>query len=89
MDINEQEIKTLFDKWIKDYATQNQYGVSKIPVHSHTGTDSPQINKKDITGFDTYVADGQYTVGAKLTVGGDPGKITTKGGLITAIQQAS
>lgn len=35
------------------------------------------------------VADGTYTVGAKLTGGGVNGTITTKGGIITAITEAS
>lgn len=35
------------------------------------------------------VADNTYTVGAKLTGGGVNGTITTKGGIITAIQQAT
>ena len=35
------------------------------------------------------VADGTYTVGLKLTGGGVNGTITTKGGIITAIQQAT
>jgi hypothetical protein len=35
------------------------------------------------------IADGTYTVGSKLTAGGVNGTITTKGGIITAIQQAT
>jgi hypothetical protein len=35
------------------------------------------------------VADGTYTVGAKLTGGGVNGTITTKGGIITAVQEAT
>jgi len=35
------------------------------------------------------VADGTYTVGAALTPGGNTGQITTKGGIITAVQQAT
>lgn len=37
----------------------------------------------------TPVADGTYTVGARLTPGGTDGTITTSGGLITAITQAT
>ena len=35
------------------------------------------------------VADGTYTVGAALTGGGDEGTITIKGGIITAVQEAT
>jgi len=35
------------------------------------------------------VADGTYTVGARLTPGGTDGTITTKSGIITAITQAT
>jgi hypothetical protein len=35
------------------------------------------------------IADGTYTVGYRLTAGGVDGTITTKGGIITAIQQAT
>lgn len=37
----------------------------------------------------TPVADGTYTVGARLTPGGTDGTITTSGGLITAITEAT
>lgn len=37
----------------------------------------------------TPVADGTYTVGARLTPGGTDGTITTVGGLITAITEAT
>lgn len=39
MDFQEQ-----FEKAIASYATKNQYGVSKIPYHTHNGTDSPPVD---------------------------------------------
>jgi len=39
-----EDFKSQFDKAINDYATKNQYGVSKIPYHMHNGTDSPPID---------------------------------------------
>lgn len=50
MDQNEKQFKDNFDKYIEKYSNRNQYSVSKIPVHAHTGTDSPRINLKDIIG---------------------------------------
>lgn len=38
---------------------------------------------------DSPVADGTYTVGSRLTPTGNDGTITIKGGIITAVQQAT
>lgn len=38
------DFKSQFDKAINDYATKNQYGVSKIPFHVHNGTDAPLVD---------------------------------------------
>lgn len=47
------QFETLFNKHISTYAMQNQYGVSSIPFHVHTGVDSPQIDPINLLGFPT------------------------------------
>lgn len=37
------DFQTKFDTAIADYATKNQYNISKIPYHVHNGTDSPLV----------------------------------------------
>lgn len=40
MEITEQRIKELFDEFIANYASKNQYTVSKVPAHTHNGSDA-------------------------------------------------
>ena len=37
------DIIKIFNEQIQNYATLNQYGVSKIPNHVHNGVDSPLV----------------------------------------------
>lgn len=48
--------QTQFNKAIDDYATQNQFGVSKIPVHVHNNVDSPNLPIESISNSSLYVA---------------------------------
>ena len=48
--MEEQDFQTQFDAAIDKYATDNQYGLSKIPFHIHNGTDSPQVNVSNLAG---------------------------------------
>lgn len=64
-----------FNKAINKYAKGNQFGVSMIPAHQHTGTDSLQINYNDLVNKADYqivriVASGTNTAIANV-VGGD------------------
>ena len=47
----DKEFQNLFDKAITQYAIRNQYDISPIPDHKHTGVDSPKINPADLMGF--------------------------------------
>lgn len=73
------EIKKMITDYIDNYATENQYGVSKIPYHTHNGTDSPLINAQAVPGNIT-ISDGSTTIsgvdeiifaGATVTDDGD------------------
>ncbi len=43
-----------FDKAINEYARQNQLRPSMIPVHTHNGTDSPQVAFPSIANSQNY-----------------------------------
>lgn len=49
--MTDQEINNLIDQKIKDAAQAAQYGVTRVPVHTHNNIDSPNINQTSITGF--------------------------------------
>lgn len=53
-----------FKKAIEDYATKNQYGVSKIPYHTHNGVDSPVISTSATTGL---IKSGTFTTDTTIT----------------------
>ncbi len=42
--------KNDFIQILRQNATKNQYGVSKVPFHTHNGTDSPPINPNNVVG---------------------------------------
>lgn len=42
--MNPNDFQTQFDNAIDIYASGNQFGVSKVPVHSHNGTDSVRFD---------------------------------------------
>ncbi len=60
-----------FDKAILDYASKNQYGVSRIPYHTHNGTDSPLVHP---TSSDINAR--SYGTGVTSIVTGTPTKLT-------------
>ena len=64
MEIDEKQLKVLFDKYIDDYATKNQYSVSKVPAHNHDG-----VNSFLIKGFKDLFISGILTV--KDTLGNE------------------
>lgn len=55
------EVKKIISDYLEVYATDNQYGVSKIPYHTHNGTDSPLITTLSST-IALSVSDGTTTV---------------------------
>lgn len=75
----QKQINQLISDYLEDYATENQYNVSRIPYHTHNGTDSPLINAQAVPGNIT-VGDGTTTIhnvddleftGAVVTNGGN------------------
>ena len=71
-----------------------QYGTETKNISYSTGSFQFAAPVNVITGYSvggtSPIADGTYTVGNKITpVTGNNGTITTKGGIITAIQQAT
>lgn len=51
----EEEIQNIIDV----NATANQYGVAKVPVHTHNGSDSLQIDIANIARYPSFATDGQ------------------------------
>lgn len=49
--MDDNNIRKIVNDELLKYASRNQYGVSKIPIHTHNGTDSVQLNPKDFLGF--------------------------------------
>lgn len=54
--MNEQQVKDIIQGELQDYALNNQYNASPIPVHAHTGVDSSQIAFTDLINANAYVA---------------------------------
>lgn len=52
--MEKQEVKDIITEHLDEYATANQYGVSKIPYHIHNGTDSPLIPSSSLTFVDLF-----------------------------------
>jgi hypothetical protein len=46
--MDEQQIRAIIQDELEKYATGNQFGVSRIPTHNHTGVDSPQIDGNNL-----------------------------------------
>lgn len=46
--MDEKQIKQLISDHLDNYATDNQYGVSKVPYHAHTGVDSAQVTDTNL-----------------------------------------
>lgn len=44
MELNEAQIRNIIKDELTQYAYRNMFNVSDIPVHAHTGTDSPQVD---------------------------------------------
>lgn len=51
---------------IKSYLTQNQYGVSPIAAHTHNGSDSLQVDNKDILNKTPVAQNSSPAVGTTL-----------------------
>lgn len=43
------DFQSQFDNAINQYASKNQFGVSMIPAHTHSGSDSIQVDYMDLT----------------------------------------
>lgn len=49
--MDENEVRQIVQEEIEKAAQQAQYGVSRVPVHTHNNIDSPNLNQPSITGF--------------------------------------
>ena len=76
----EQQFKKFLDKHLDNYASDNQYGVSKIPMHLHTGVDSPRVDFKSIVNAPITAASNALPKGWTLTATGT-GQYTVTHGL--------
>ena len=47
--MNQDEIQNLINSTLDTRETQNQYGVTKVPFHTHNGVDSPPISNNNST----------------------------------------
>ena len=69
------DFQTQFDQAIDKYASGNIFGVSKIPAHSHTGSDSLHVNYNNLdnrTRFILYrILDKTADSSVTNSVGGD------------------
>ena len=74
------DFQSQFDKAINDYATKNQYGVSKVPYHVHTGVDSPQIDYKNLVNKGTIPTAGAGLIDTSGVFSVDTG--TTEGKIV-------
>lgn len=54
--MDEQKLKNLIDQQIDSYMKAKQFSVSKIPNHTHNGTDSVQISESNILPSPTFGA---------------------------------
>jgi len=50
-----EENTSQFDKDIEVYSKRNQYGVSNIPAHAHTGTDSLRVDFSNVANRTRFV----------------------------------
>ena len=66
----EKQLKKFLDKHLDNYASDNQYGVSKIPMHLHTGVDSPRVDYKSIANKPITASSNALPKGWTLTSGG-------------------
>ncbi len=69
------DFQTQFDQAIDKYASGNMFGVSKIPAHAHTGSDSLKVNYNNLdnrTRFILYrILDKTGDTSVTSSVGGD------------------
>ncbi len=54
--MNEQEIRKIIQEEIKKAAQTAQYGVTRVPVHTHNNIDSPNLPPHSVTGFQNLPA---------------------------------
>ena len=59
--MNDTDVITIVNRVLNEYAIRNQYAVTPIPVHSHTGTDSPYV--------DYYNLDNRPIIGSIASTG--------------------
>jgi len=52
-----EDFQTQFNNAMQAYATQNQFGVSLIPAHAHTGADSLQVSFNNLANLPTQRKD--------------------------------
>lgn len=52
--LTKKDVEKMVQDGIKSYMDQKQFNLSKIPTHSHMGTDAPRINENDLLPADQY-----------------------------------
>lgn len=60
--MNEAWVNGLIDKRLNSNLSDNQFGVSKIPAHTHNGTDSLKVDPNDLTNSSLYFATQKTTI---------------------------
>lgn len=53
--MNEQDIQNQIKSYLEGYAQENQYSVSMIPAHQHTGIDSQRVDFANIVNRTRFV----------------------------------
>lgn len=69
MPLTEARIREIIRQELASQQRDAQYGVSRVPVHTHNGLDSPAISAHDVTGFQTLPGTGQGVVSTSLLNG--------------------
>lgn len=53
--MDEKKVNNLIDSYINDYSAANQFGVSKIPAHTHNRTDSLPVDFSNLANRIVYI----------------------------------
>lgn len=54
--IDENQVRSIANEVFDDRATRNQFGVSQIPAHAHTGVESLPVDPNDLVNASAYFA---------------------------------
>lgn len=53
--MNEDQVKNIISDHLDEYATDNQYGVSKVPIHTHNRVDSGAVSFLNLENRTRYI----------------------------------